>query len=116
MCYGCWEEQGKPEIDTPAVREAAAAVRRVYDLPGGGVGGYGHIVFDDWNIEDGNIDYCLKSAECDEYGRRDDGYTDEDFAAQIHALKLFSALTEDERASALALGRFWGTDAPAEGQ
>jgi hypothetical protein len=56
MCYECWEEEGKPQIDTPAVREAAAAVGAVYEL--NGVGGNLHIVLDDWNLEDGSVEFC----------------------------------------------------------
>ena len=39
----------------------------LYKSPDGSVGGYGHIVFDDDNIETANIKWCIKEAEKGEY-------------------------------------------------
>jgi hypothetical protein len=36
------------------------AINKVYELHGSG--GYGHIVFDDFNVEDINLKYCMDEA------------------------------------------------------
>jgi len=45
------------------VPDALPLVRRYYALPGNGSGGALHIVLDECNVEDGNIDWCMKRAE-----------------------------------------------------
>ena len=58
----------------------------------GGAGGYGHIVFDDCNTEDGHIDWCIKQAE-----EKRGILSEETRIASIEALKAFKPLTEEER-------------------
>jgi hypothetical protein len=53
MCRHCWEEEGAPRIDTPAIRSARDLIQRVYDF--NDVGGGLHVVVDDWNIEDDDL-------------------------------------------------------------
>ena len=118
MCYGCWEEEGKPTIDTPAVRAAAAAVAEVYEHAC--TGGNLHIVLDDWNLEDSSLAFC--DAYIARGGHPDDpdhspSYTryklehpdsPEQLAAERRCHDLLKALSVKERASALALNdRFW---------
>lgn len=101
MCYGCWEEAGKPEIDTPAVRLAA---RRVESLrQRSEVGGHLHIVVDDWNLEDSHMDFCRKKISANRLT------TDSRLhQAEVRCLESFADLTETERCSALALSEgFW---------
>lgn len=122
MCYGCWEEAGKPTIDTPAVRAAAAAIAEVYEHSC--VGGNLHVVLDDWNLEDGNLEFCdgcIQGAgqmplEPDahemhhQYNERKAADPDppDQLAAERRCHDLLKPLTEDERASALALHEgFW---------
>jgi hypothetical protein len=122
MCGGCWNDYGNPKIDTPAVREAAKAVDDVYQHSC--VGGNLHIVLDDWNIEDSNLEFCSHcidhagmmplakdAADCHKrYNekKRLDPDPPEQLAAERRCCDLFMALTEDERASALALNDgFW---------
>ena len=122
MCYGCWEEAGKPQIDTPAVVDAAAAVEAVYEHSC--VGGNLHIVLDDWNIEDSHLEFCSQCIDGAGVMPLDDNAADfhrqyneqrranpdppEQLAAERRCCELFKALTEDERASALALhDGFW---------
>lgn len=126
MCYGCWDEAGKPRIDTPAVRAAAASVAEVYEHSC--VGGNLHIVLDDWNIEDGNLEFCRQCIEGAgvmpldgstfpahlRYNEEKRANPDppEQLAAERRCHDLFRALTEDERASALALNDgFWTSEA-----
>lgn len=100
MCQNCWEESGSPAIKNEKTEEAVKLIRKLYATPDGSAGGYGHIVFDDNNVEDRNIDYCLKSAKSDEYGH---AISEETRVASIAALNHFSTLTMDERNSALAV-------------
>jgi hypothetical protein len=116
MCGTCWEESGKPTIDTPAVRHAAECVAKLYDHPWGGVGAAMHIVTDDWNVEDGSVKFCEEHIGRYEREAKDDptnGPGDMESFAELTALEracfdAFMPLTEDERTSALAFGRFWG--------
>ena len=57
MCSECWGQHGSPKIDSSSVRDAVAKIARVYNFyaTGGGL----HIVVDDFNIDDGSIDFCL---------------------------------------------------------
>jgi hypothetical protein len=96
MCYGCWQEWGEPMIDTPAVRAAAQAIGAVYGFSC--VGGNLHVVVDDWNLDDSDLDSCADLlAENIHEG------TPAQLVAERHCFGLLRALTEDERASALAL-------------
>jgi hypothetical protein len=65
MCCGCWEEEGKPQIDTPVVRAALVLVEAVYEHAP--TGGYLHIVLDDNNIEDENVEWCGQQIETRPY-------------------------------------------------
>jgi hypothetical protein len=101
MCIGCWNEFGRPEIDSAAVREAAAAIAEVYEYSC--VGGNLHITLDDWNLGDGNLDSCAQSIRENVHEAGP-----EQLEAESRCLALLRALTEDERASALALHEgFW---------
>lgn len=99
MCETCWAVAGKPAIINDKVKLAVDLIKELYDTEDGGVGGYGHIVFDDWNVDDSDIEYCLTAA-------RGGGYEflcDECRSASLKALNMFKELTEEERYSALAL-------------
>lgn len=109
MCSNCYEEWDSPKIDTPVVRAAAEAAKRVYDFSC--VGGNLHIVLDDFNIEDEHLEFCRKEIDnapesCRATGDHEDGIcwcSPEQLAAERYCYGLFMALTEDERASALGL-------------
>jgi hypothetical protein len=123
MCYGCWEGHDKPTIDTPLVRAAAVAAADVYEYSG--AGGNLHIVLDDWNVEDSNLEFC--SACIDGAGvmplegsdhpahlryndeRRANPDPPDQLAVERQCCDLFQQMTEEERVSALALFEgFWG--------
>ena len=97
MCYSCWIDHGKLEIDTPEVRAAAQAIHEVYlySCAGGNL----HIVVDDWNVEDGNLAFCQEKISEGGY----EGCTAEQLIAEQQCLDILKRLTEEERASALAL-------------
>jgi hypothetical protein len=102
MCDGCWEKYGKPTKLTPEIRRAHRLVGNVYDYHG--AGGSGHIVFDDWNLDDGSIEMCLER----NLQRRELGEVSRpEFRATRRALEAFKKLTEVERATALAFGRYF---------
>ena len=98
MCYGCWEEAGKPKIDNERVQRAIASVKALYEVHG--AGGCMHIVTDDWNCEDGNVAWCrewMASGDVQKLWQRDPD------ALEMECLAAFEALSEDERYSALAI-------------
>jgi hypothetical protein len=63
MCKTCWEEDGAYSIINERTKKGAELIEALYISEDGGVGGYAHIVVDDWNLEDGNIDSCLIEKE-----------------------------------------------------
>lgn len=91
MCRSCWHEYGEPIIDTPEVRQAAAIVADLYEEHGSG--GWLHIVVDDWNLGQEHLVYCAGVLKT---------------ATERRCYEALNALTEEERASALALhDGFW---------
>jgi hypothetical protein len=81
MCYGCYEEAGKP-VPTEQARAVGIRLREVD--PYGGC----HIVREDWNVEDGNIDFCLADPATTEPER--------------DVMRALRELPEDQRYAALA--------------
>lgn len=64
MCEGCVEdymaEEGLATLEVPPDLEPLVArITAFYELPGCVCGGPLHIVLDDTNVEDCNIDWCL---------------------------------------------------------
>lgn len=102
MCIQCWQENEHPQIDNERVRSVALMIAQVYENHC--TGGMLHIVIDDWNIEGHNIRWCLDvaMAEAANGGHGDDIHPD-DLALMRRCGEAMLALTEDERASALAL-------------
>lgn len=57
MCENCYhEEYGAPTEITERAVVTAALIRQLYDYAP--TGGRCHIITDDWNLEDSNIEYC----------------------------------------------------------
>lgn len=52
MCYGCWQEEGKPVKMTPSVIEIAPLLREADEF------GAMHIAVSDWNFDDEDIEIC----------------------------------------------------------
>lgn len=99
MCINCWTElEIKPVVNAKVI-QAYKLITELYETHGGGCGGIGHIVFDDWNVEDGNIDSCLQWCDDPEYQKDVEPDVIEISRA---ALLYFRILTEDERYTALA--------------
>ena len=59
MCCGCWEENGADTIVTDEIRALVALAERVNPF------GCAHVVVEDDNIEDHNIDSCIQDCEAD---------------------------------------------------
>tara|TARA_R110000744_G_scaffold317269_1_gene423908 strand:- start:1236 stop:1508 length:273 start_codon:yes stop_codon:yes gene_type:complete len=76
--------------------KTAQVIADLYNTDDGGVGGYGHIVFDDDNIEKENILWCIKEAKKGEYS-----CSEETRLASLKALYACLELTEDEVESAI---------------
>lgn len=104
MCEGCYEEYGRPAIITDRTLAAAELVRQVYDFSG--VGGNLHIVVDDWNIEDDNLEFCSKEIAAGGYfdpKYPEEKPSSEQLAVERRCCDALMRMTLDERASALAL-------------
>lgn len=100
MCRTCWKEFDNAQIDTPAVRQAAALIAKVYEF--NCVGGGLHVVVDDFNIE-GNDE-----GRIERFAGHDADYSPEQIAAEVECAAALDALTLHERASALSLfDGFW---------
>jgi hypothetical protein len=89
---------------------AAGLIRELYEFDC--VGGCAHIVTDDWNLEDDNIEYCLNYCKGEDAKER---YENEDAEFLIGlaetALEALKFMTEPERASAIALAHgYWSTN------
>lgn len=89
---------GSPEIVNEKTIKAAELVDKIYDQERGGAGGHAHIVVDDWNLSDGDIDFCLQQAKDNKFG-----FTKEQTVVEIEALTMLKGLSEKERYSALAI-------------
>ena len=76
--------------------KTAQVIADLYNTDNGGVGGYGHVVFDDYNIEKENILWCIEAAKKGEYR-----YSEETRLASLKALYACLELTEDEVESAI---------------
>jgi len=94
MCINCWKERGAPKIDNSNVREAVRQIDRVYHFhsAGGGL----HIVLDDFNIDDDDLDWCLNKGRLSSVERR----------CASHLRKM----TVSERASAVGFHYWHGKD------
>jgi hypothetical protein len=75
--------------------KTAELIKELYNSNDGGVGGYGHIVFDDDNLETHYVEWCIEEAKKGEYN-----YSEETRLASLKALEGMLLLTEKEREKA----------------
>lgn len=99
MCYSCYEDAGCPNIVNEKTKKAAELIKYLYEQDGCGVGGYAHIVVDDWNLEDSSIDWCILEAEKGAY----EHIPEESRIVCIDVLNFLKELTESERYSTMAI-------------
>jgi len=90
MCKGCWSGYGSPKIITEKVTMAQGLLMALYEAHG--AGGNLHILVDDFNIKDSDVDWC-GTFELDDVERP--------------VIDLFKSMTVDERGSALAMFENW---------
>ncbi len=100
MCYGCYEENGKPAIVNDKTKKAAELITNIYNQKDGAAGGYAHIVTDDWNLTDDDIEYCINSAN---EKSSEDYISEQCRLVCIECLNYIKELTLEERYSAMAL-------------
>ena len=93
MCLRCYRDKyDSASIVTPMTIAAANAIDAVYEWSPSG--GDAHIVVDDWNLDDGNIQWCIDNADDErEEARR----------AAVDGLNILKQLSIPERASAMAI-------------
>lgn len=103
MCRGCWEEYGKPMENAPGIKELVEAIEDVYEFVSSN-GGPLHVILDDWNIDDDNV-----NNEC--YDEWVDKEEDDPQGLGRMCLDLLRAAPLSQRASALAFyDGFWKLD------
>lgn len=98
MCKNCWVSAGSPKIVSEKTKRVADLINELYNHSL--VGCYAHVVTDDWNLEDGSIDFCLESARKNEYSEH---YNEAAKSVSIACLEAMKTLTMAERYSAMAI-------------
>lgn len=96
MCYACWTEEGQPKIVSEKTRRAASLIGEVYRHRG--AGGNLHIVVDDWNHEEENVQWCLERIL-----ENTNNDPEEQIKAEKECAEFLLTLTDEERLSALAI-------------
>lgn len=99
MCENCWIEEGSPKIYNERISRVVECVRRVYAIHG--AGGSLHAVLDDWNLSDGDIDWCEKYA-IEAHDGYDPAYEVDRYEAETDCIAALRAISEEERYAALA--------------
>lgn len=84
------------------MNNALSLIKELYNTTDGSVGGYGHIVFDDGNIENHHIKWCIKEAEENKYKN---DLSEETRLASLKSLRYFLKLTKNERKQVYE--KFW---------
>ena len=98
MCYGCWEEEGSPAIVNDKTKAAAKLVEELYEYHCSG--GYLHIVTDDYNLKQHNIDWCATNRAEETMERPMDDVERRCYQALV-------VMTDEERGSAIAIYEGW---------
>lgn len=96
MCETCWKDYGSPKLYSPEIDEVAYLIGKIYEYSA--VGGNAHIVVDDFNIKDENIQFCLDNLKENVHEAEPT-----QLAWEECALLGLKRLSLSERASALAL-------------
>lgn len=75
-------------------------LNELYNTKGGSTGGYGHIVFDDFNVEDHWIESCLIQAKSHNMS---DGFSEEVRQLSIKSLEFLKLIPEENRIECIRL-------------
>lgn len=97
MCIDCWQEMGSPKMLPSSAGEAIQLIERLYELDGSG--GRLHIVTDDWNLEDGNIEFCREAVSKAVPGEQAD--------VERRIVELMTPMSAAERGATLARFQKW---------
>ena len=87
MCIYCYNDYGRPDTITDKIGPAVLAVEDLYAEHG--AGGWLHIVTDDWNLEDNQLEWCGKTFDLTDVEKT--------------CLNLLQQMTKIERATVLAI-------------
>lgn len=98
MCCGCFDETEIEYFENEKTLKASSMVTELYGMDWGGSGNVGHIVFDDMNVSDSDIEYCLSVP----FEKMDRYNSEETYNYCREVLTYFKTLTEKERYCALA--------------
>lgn len=82
MCQGCYDEAGSPDPNG-AAKALGALLREINEFGGC------HIVVSDWNLEDDDIDFCIKYPTTTDHER--------------DVMLALKALPKDQRYAAMAV-------------
>jgi len=97
MCIGCWQEYGSPVLVNDNTIRAAVLIDRVYEIDMSGA--YLHVVVDDWNLDDDSLSCSERHIAENDLNH----YAPEQLQVQRECLTALKVLTEDERATAMAI-------------
>ena len=102
MCMECWEVYGSPKIVSGKTESCARAIGNVYSHHE--AGGALHVIIDDWNLQDAFVNECKEDIEKTEYRNDpDDPVPDDRLEAERECVRQLEAMSEEERASAMAI-------------
>ena len=101
MCQACYEECGSPKIINDKTIKCAKLIDAIYEYSC--VGSNLHIIIDDFNIEDCQIEWCLTEAIKENIHESDE----DQLNIEIECLEALKVMTMDERASSLAIHCGW---------
>ena len=101
MCTSCWAEYGSPTIDSDEIRKAALLICQLHESEI--VGGMLHVQLDDFNIDGSLFENPFDDFLLELHGR-------EPLDVEVEIAEVMNALSDEERASALALANgYWST-------
>ena len=83
------------------MKKVLELIKELYKTNDGSVGGYGHIVFDDGNFSDMEINFCIESAKKADF----QFLSEETRLASLKALEAMILLSKKERE--IVYYKFW---------
>lgn len=99
MCINCWNEIGAPKLMTPQTKRASKLIGELNPMAGGNL----HIMTDDYNCTDSDLEFCQKA-----HKENIAALTGDEFWFERKLLDIFSEMSEEERVSAIAYhDGFW---------
>lgn len=107
MCWHCWDEEyaADPAPVTETMRAVIDLIRVVDDGPHLGL----HLQLDDWNLSDEFFDFYARNYVIDghHYQSYPQDFVKRRIAAELACFDALAALSERERATAIAIHEGW---------